>query len=129
MQLGRKRALVVSGAVATLLGAGALISPSSAARCPITVTCAPIDTASEDLGILPDPTRDVLRALLDQDVFPDGLKPVYNRTNDALEPAEAPVNSVTTTVTGTVPRIEADVPSDGVPVTGSLIRKVKSLIP
>lgn len=98
MNHGRKRALVVSGAVATLLGAGALLSPSSAVRCPANLICDGIEGTTDGLGILPDPTRELLHEIINQNVFPGELNPVYKTVNATLEPAEAPVRFVTSTV-------------------------------
>jgi hypothetical protein len=116
MHLGRKRALVVSGAVATLLGAGALFTPSSAARCPVGLVCEPVEATSDGLGIIPDPTRDFLREILDQNVFPGELNPVYKAVDTTFEPAQAPVMALTTTVIG----VENQVSGEAVPVVRSL---------
>lgn len=115
MNHGRKRALVVSGAVATLLGAGALISPA-AARCPVNLFCEPLEATSDGLGIIPDPTRNLLREIIDQDVFPGGLNPVYKAANTTFEPAQAPVMTLTTTAL----IAENQVSGEAVPVVRSL---------
>ena len=116
MNHGRKRALVVSGAVATLLGAGALVSPSSAVRCPANLVCESLEATTDGLGIIPDPTRDILREIINQNVFPGDLNPVYKTVNTTFEPAEAPVMSLTTTVIA----VENQVSGEAVPVVRSL---------
>jgi hypothetical protein len=95
MNHGRKRALVVSGAVATLLGAGALVMPTTAAGCPVNVICYPIEATSDSLGIIPDPTQIIVRDLYDQIVFPDDAAPVYSTLNATLAPTESTVYSLT----------------------------------
>lgn len=116
MNHGRKRALVVSGAVATLLGAGSLLSPTSAVRCPVDLSCDAIESTSEGLGILPDPTREIINEILNQNVFPGELNPVYKTVNATLEPAEPTVRSLTTDVIA----IENQVSGEAVPVVRSL---------
>jgi hypothetical protein len=116
MNHGRKRALVVSGAVATLLGAGALIAPTSAVKCPANLVCEPLEVASDGLGIIPDPTRDLLKDIINQNVFPGELNPVYKVVNSTLEPAQAPVMALTTTVIA----VENEVSGEAVAVVRSL---------
>lgn len=115
MNHGRKRALVVSGAVATLLGAGALVAPASA-RCPVNLICEPVDATSDGLGIIPDPTRELLRDIIDQSVFPGQLNPVYKAVNTTFEPAQEPVMTMTYTITS----VENEVSGEAVPVVRSL---------
>lgn len=108
MNHGRKRALVVSGAVATLLGAGALVMPASA-RCPVNLICEPVEVASDGLGIIPDPTRTIVRDLYEQIVFPTELEPVYSTMNATLAPAEPTMYSLTTTIVEAENQVSAEV--------------------
>jgi len=102
MQLRRKRALVVAGGLATLLGgAGALVSPAVGATCPANLPCGVLEATTNDLGIIPDPTRIIIQDIYSQIIFPDELAPVYTQLNTTLQPSEAVVRSSTQTLIAT----------------------------
>lgn len=96
MSFRRKRALIVAGGVATMFAAGGFLSPGQAEACPFSI-CVDVAGTAEDLGIIPDPSRQIFKDVLSQDIYPAELQPLVGVVDGAYAPAQTQVRSLTTT--------------------------------